>query len=169
MKIATMSKLMIESCFEKAFNDAHAAGMEAGNCCRPAPMVVTEVGIDDRPCGQQWVIDDGVCGFAWVVVRPGNSSFAKWLKKTDRGDKHYYGGISIWVRGFGQSMTRKEAYAYAFAKVLRDHGYNAPSLLTPTFFPSRLSPSFCGLRHGYQFHFCCFPSLPLLPIIIRIL
>ncbi len=68
---------------------------------------------------------DGVCGFAWVTIRPGTSSFARWVSKTGRGRKGYYGGIQIWVSGFGQSMTRKEAYADAFAAVLREAGVSA--------------------------------------------
>ena len=38
------------------------------------------------------------------------------------GYKHYYGGWYVSVREFGQSMTRKEAYAEAFAKVLTEEG-----------------------------------------------
>jgi hypothetical protein len=58
---------------------------------------------------------DGVCGFAWVVVKPATSSFAKWLKKTGWADKAYGGGLSIWIGGYNQSMTRKEAHAAAMA------------------------------------------------------
>lgn len=67
----------------------------------------------------------GVCGFAWVNVTPGTSSFARWLKKNKDGYKDYYGGISVWTRGYGQSMSKKEAYARGFAEVLRGAGINA--------------------------------------------
>ena len=45
-----------------------------------------------------------------------------YLKSLDMGYKHYYGGWYVSVREFGQSLTRKEAYAEAFAKVLSEVG-----------------------------------------------
>ena len=69
---------------------------------------------------------DGMCGFAWVNVKPGNSRFAKWLRDNGLARKDgYYGGVTVWVSQFGQSSTRKIAYAGAFAAVLREAGYNA--------------------------------------------
>lgn len=35
--------------------------------------------------------------------------------------RHYYGGTSVWVGGFNQSMQKKEAYARAFAAVVNEH------------------------------------------------
>jgi len=58
------------------------------------------------------------CGFAWIVVRPGNCAFAKWLKKNKGADKHYNGGVSIWVSKFGQSHDKKKTYARAFADTI---------------------------------------------------
>ena len=50
----------------------------------------------------------------------------KFLKDNDIGRKDsYYGGHTIWVSDFGQSVTRKENYARAFAKVLGDNGITA--------------------------------------------
>ena len=50
----------------------------------------------------------------------------KFLKDNDIGRKDsYYGGYTIWVSGFGQSVTRKENYARAFVKVLGDNGLTA--------------------------------------------
>ena len=113
------------------YKRAHEAGMKAGKEVVPTPMVVQQRANpfdDTSPVVKTYEpVMGGVCGFAWVVVTPGTSSFARWLTKTGKGSKHYYGGTSIWVGEFGQSMTRKEAYAQAFAKVLRDAGIDAYS------------------------------------------
>jgi len=69
----------------------------------------------------------GVCGFAWVKIQPATSSFARWLKKNDLARKGYGPGIDISISAYGQSMTRKAAYAGAFASVLRDAGIRAHS------------------------------------------
>ncbi len=49
------------------------------------------------------------------------------LKKLNKGHKSYYGGWDYWVSSseLGQSITRKEAYAKAFANVLKEWGINA--------------------------------------------
>jgi hypothetical protein len=124
-------KEIAEAGFEELFNRAHSAGMLAGMSIKPRAMVV---GSPSTPFGNEidrtqpvYVVEDGVCGFAWVVVKPGTSPFARWLKKTERGSKHYYGGISIWVSHFNQSMQKKEAYARRFAEVLNEHGVCAHS------------------------------------------
>jgi hypothetical protein len=64
-----------------------------------------------------------VCGFAWVNIKPGNSAFANWLKmkKIARRDE-YYGGVTVWVSDYNQSMERKMAYAGAFARTLEAAG-----------------------------------------------
>jgi hypothetical protein len=66
-----------------------------------------------------------MCGFAWVNVRPGTSSFARWLKRADLARRAYHGGLDIWVRQFNQSHERKVAYARAYADVLQDAGVTA--------------------------------------------
>ena len=69
---------------------------------------------------------EGMCGFAWVKIRPGNSSFAKWLVKNKLARSAYGGGVDIWISGFNQSVERKEACARAMAEVLRNElGVNA--------------------------------------------
>lgn len=111
------------------FDKAHAAGMVAGEGARPTPMhvVVRAHPFDDSsPIVKRYPpVMDGVCGFAWVNVRPGNSSFANWLRKTGKGHKGYHGGWEYWVSGFGQSYERKVGYAHAFAEVLREAGVQA--------------------------------------------
>jgi len=108
------------------FETAHAAGMAAGTGVVPMPMVVTPVDIFDRPTGPSYApIMDGVCGFAWITIRPGNSRAAKFAKANLGARPGYHGGMEIWVSYFNQSMTRKESYAHAFAKVLTDAGFTA--------------------------------------------
>lgn len=115
--------------FESVFTEARIAAVEAGLKCRPVPMVVQERinALDDKSAvKQEWFVDDGVCGFAWVKIRPGNSSFARWLVKNGKARSAYTGGVDIWVSEFGQSMQRKEAFAVAMAKVFREKlGVNA--------------------------------------------
>jgi hypothetical protein len=110
------------------FARADAAGKQAAATVQVRPMVVQQHAspIDDSsPVVQQWVVDDGVCGFAWVVITPGNCTAARYAKEHWGASKHYYGGVSIWISDYNQSMTRKEAYARAFAKVLQEAGIKA--------------------------------------------
>jgi len=96
------------------------AGIEAGKNARPIPMYVIDQGIPiDR-------IDDGACGFAWIAF-PGNTSFGKWAKKQGLARSHYPSGLCVWVSEFGQSVDRKDAFAGAYAKVLKDNGIDAYS------------------------------------------
>ena len=111
-----MSTAQVDALIDRA----HAAGMSAGTHSTPDPM-----GVRDSRTGQTWVVEGGPCGFAWVNVRPGTSQVAKRLRERKIGDKAYEGGVSVWVMHFHQSMARKEAYAYAFAKVLNDAGITA--------------------------------------------
>jgi hypothetical protein len=117
--------------FEELFNSAHSAGMNAGTKNSPEPMVVVQRAnpLDDSsPVVKQYpVVMDGLCGFAWVTVRPANCGFAKWLKENKRARKGYHGGIQYWVHEFNQSISRKEAYANAFAAVLKAAGIDACS------------------------------------------
>lgn len=101
--------------FEAVWNKAVMAGYEAGQAAAPAAMVVSE-----GPGGRAWYVPDGVCGFAWVTVSPGTSSFAKWLRKSGYARPAYEGGMQVWVKEFGQSMQRKEAFAAAMAETFRN-------------------------------------------------
>jgi len=101
---------------------AHRAGLEAGNNVIPQPMVVvdgkTEEVID--------VVNDGLCGFAWIDIHPARGAFVEYLKSRNWGSKKIYGaGYQIWVGQYNQSVTRKYAYAQAFAKVLNEYGIKA--------------------------------------------
>lgn len=103
--------------WQAVYNEAHAAGMAAGEAKVPQPMVVVGG-------GQTYHVPSGVCGFAWIHF-PGNCSFAKWAKKMNLSSDDYPTGKCIWVSYFNQSMEQKESYAYAFAAVLCKHGVDA--------------------------------------------
>ena len=115
---------------QEIYSEAHSAGLAAGHGCTPTPMVVgtptTPLGNDIDYSKDTYYVADGVCGFAWINIKPARGKFVKYLKDNDIGRKDsYYGGYTIWVSGFGQSMTRKENYARAFVKVLNDNGLKA--------------------------------------------
>ena len=93
---------------ETLFNRAIEAGIVAGEAATPTPMLIK---------GYAPILD-GVCGFASVNVA-GNTSFGRWIKKTGRGHKAYYGGLDISISQFSQSYERKLAMAEAMAIVLR--------------------------------------------------
>jgi hypothetical protein len=118
---------------QELYDRADKAGREAAEACTPVPMHVVERAnpLDDSsPIVKQYApVMSGVCGFAWVSIKPATSSFAKWLKKNELGrPDSYYGGLTVWVSNYGQSMEKKEAYAGAFAQVLRDAGFKAYSM-----------------------------------------
>lgn len=110
------------------YDKAHAAGMEAVNKLNVVPMTVVGHAnpLDDNsPVTERYFVADGVCGFANVVVKPANSAFAKFLVSKKLASKHYAGGVSMYVHFFNQSYQKKQAYAQAFAKVLKDSGIKA--------------------------------------------
>ena len=118
----SMSKVHCEKLLERA----HLMGMDAGRRVGVIPMVVgtpTELmGNDIDYSKKTYFVESGVCGFAGVVIKPARGKFVSYLKSLDMGYKHYYGGWYVSVREFNQSLTRKEAYAAAFAKVLGEEG-----------------------------------------------
>ena len=86
----------------------------------------TPLGDDIDYSKDTYYVSDGVCGFAWVNIKPARGKFVKFLKDNNIGRKDsYYGGYTIWVSGFGQSLARKESYARAFADVLTTNGIKA--------------------------------------------
>jgi hypothetical protein len=116
--------------FQDLYERAHQAGMNAASAAKVQPMIVgTPTSIFSNDIDETkptYFVPDGPCGFAEVIVKPGNSRFANWLKRNDIGStRHYGGGVSVWVSQFGQSYQRKMEYARAFADVLRSEGINA--------------------------------------------
>lgn len=115
---------------ERLYARAHEAGMAALEAARPTPMYVVQRANpfdDSSPIVRRYApVEGGTCGFASVVVHPGNGSFARRMRAAGRGSAEYGGGYMVkWVREGGQSLTRKEAYAQAFAEVLREAGVRA--------------------------------------------
>lgn len=114
------TKAMKRQTFVHIWERANAAGMEAGKNAIPTPMTV----VSGVPGGEQRAdyISEGPCGFAWVNMKPGTNRFAKWLVDMEIASKDsYYGGVTIWCSGFGQSIARKTAWAEAVAKSLREY------------------------------------------------
>jgi len=105
--------------FEALTAAAHAAGIKAGRECRPIPMIVCDSTGEPIEC-----VDDGACGFAWVAFA-GNTAWGRWAKKQGIAGSHYPSGLCVWVSEFGQSVDRKEAFANAYAQVLRNAGIEA--------------------------------------------
>tara|TARA_R110000868_G_scaffold23753_2_gene95035 strand:- start:1216 stop:1593 length:378 start_codon:yes stop_codon:yes gene_type:complete len=112
------------------YEQARSAGYQAADAMTPTPMVVGSAKslfsneIDyDQPVE---IVNDGVCGFAWINIKPARGKFVNYLKsiKAGRTDS-YYGGYTVWVGEFNQSMQRKEAYAHAFSRVLSANGITA--------------------------------------------
>lgn len=97
--------------FDEIYAEADEAGRIASNTCIPGY---------DGPTNIFSV--EGACGFAWVNVEC-NTAFGRWLKKSGK-VKHraYGGGYDIWCHYGNQSMTRKEAWASEFARVLENYG-----------------------------------------------
>ena len=113
---------------QEIYQQAHEHGNLAVKMAFVTPMVVQQRENplnDDSKVVREYFINDGVCGFANVIVKPANCKFAKYLQAQGLGRKHYYGGLSMSVRDFNQSLQKKEAYAEAFAKVLNDNGITA--------------------------------------------
>jgi hypothetical protein len=115
--------------FASIHQQAHEAGMAAVESAQVAPMIVgspsTPLGNDIDPKQRVYYVADGVCGFAWIVVK-GNDGFGRWACKQGIARDGYKCKM-IWVSQFNQSMQKKEAYASAYAKVVRDAGYSAYS------------------------------------------
>ena len=101
-------------------------GMDAGRRVGVTPMIVgtpTELmGSEIDYSKKTYFVEGGVCGFAGVVIKPARGKFVSYLKSIDKGYNRYGGGYYVPVRVFGQSLTRKEAYAKAFADVLKEVG-----------------------------------------------
>lgn len=110
--------------FQGILDEAHLAGREAGEKHRPTPMGFYASDLQGRRLSETEVVADGVCGFAWVHIK-GNTAFGRWAKQQGHARKNYYGGLDISIRGYGQSMEKKEAHARAAAEVLKRHGIEA--------------------------------------------
>ena len=109
--------------YQELLTRASDAGSAAGKAAVPVPMVVS-----DTQSSARWYVPGGVCGFGAVKVRPGNCSFARWaVKQGVARPTHYDGGVSFHSPFPTQSLAVHEAWAHAFADVLRAGGIRATS------------------------------------------
>jgi hypothetical protein len=94
-----MNKIAIKKDIHQlAFDASHLAGDEAAKLL------------------PEWT---GPCGFAWIIVKPGTSSFARWLIRTGHAvPDRYFGGANIPVMDYGQCLRTKRAYVLGFATEL---------------------------------------------------
>jgi hypothetical protein len=119
------NKKMTDNDFAALFDAANAAGRAAAMSCDKMMMQVVDADIWGNPIpGAVPYAPCPICGFAWVIVKPGTSSFARWLKKSGHGRKDdYYGGICVSIFDYNQSYAMKSAHAGAMAKTFRDAGF----------------------------------------------
>lgn len=114
---------------QRIFEMADKAGCEAVERLYVRPMVVTQHTNqfdDTSPIERSWFVEEGVCGFSEINIKPANGKFAKWLVVNGYARKDSYkGGICYWISQYGQSMQKKEAYANAFAAILKMNGINS--------------------------------------------
>ena len=105
--------------FASIVAEADAAGKAAVAKLNVVPMVVGQHANqmdDNSPVVKQWFVADG------VHIKPANKPFAKYLVDFGPAKKDSYnGGIYIWIGDYGQSMQKKEAYARAYADVIKAH------------------------------------------------
>lgn len=118
-KKKALTKTQCKAIYAEAYEAGLIAGKEVGV---PKFVVGSAIGLSDAiDFNKKTYILEGLCGFAWVNISPARGAFVNWLKAQEIGSKGYYGGYEIWVREFGQSVDRKEAFAQAFADVLRKY------------------------------------------------
>lgn len=121
---------------QTVFDEATVYAEKISARIKPQPMVVgtakTFFGDEIDETKPTYFVAGGVCGFAWVVIKPANSKFVKWLKKQNIGYKAYGGGWAIMARPqntrnnpLAQSLEINEAWAKAFAEMLRANGIKA--------------------------------------------
>jgi hypothetical protein len=115
--------------FEELYAKADAAGRAAVEKATIVPMVVGTAtslfGNEIDRSKPTYFVADGPCGFAYLHCRPSRGGFSSWLKKNGIGRySEYNRSWCISVSQFNQSLQKKEAYAYAFAKVVSEAGIN---------------------------------------------
>jgi hypothetical protein len=123
------SEITFKKIYNKALNAGYAAVEKMIKNNEIVPMTVVQHSnmLDDNsPIKKSWYVEDGVCGFVWVNIKPANTSFAKWLVKNDYAKKDsYYGGITIWISQYGQSMQKKSEFAKAFSTIINEYGFKS--------------------------------------------
>ena len=112
--------------WQALYDAANRAGQVAAQNVVPVPIVVGDIeplgGLLSSP--QEYdVISEGLCGGAFVCLDAGQP-FASWLYARKIGMKSK-NMIEVYAQSEGQSVGRAEAYAKAFAAVLRLHGISS--------------------------------------------
>jgi hypothetical protein len=100
--------------FKAILEAALAAGAAAHRTAVPEPMTV--IGGD-----KSYYVSEGMCGFSWVKIK-GNNGFGAYCKKAGIARPAYGGGLRISYPFPSQSYDRGQAWANAFADVLKDNG-----------------------------------------------
>lgn len=124
--------------FDLIVKEADAAGKAAVEKLEVVPMIVgQETSMFSNKIDYSkptYYVADGVCGFAWVDVYPaykGNTRAGKEERKLLESfgfrKNDYAKTYQLWVSAYNQSMQKKEAYARAYADVLRANGLKAYS------------------------------------------
>ncbi len=127
-----------QTTFKEICNIAHEAGVEAvKNVITEAVLVYQETypfsGVMDKT-KPSYILDDYPCGFSWVDVYPlnkGNTRLGKeerkMLESAGFSKNDYTKTYQLWISAYNQSIQKKEAYASAYAKVLRENDIRAYS------------------------------------------
>lgn len=124
--------------FRELCEKADAAGTAAVEVLQVIPMVVgSETTLFSGKLDYTkptYFVADGLCGFAWISITPeykGNTSLGKEERKVLEAmgfrKNDYEKTYQLSVSAFNQSIQKKEAYAAAYAKVLRSNGIRAYS------------------------------------------
>ena len=101
------------------YGEAHTAGLAAMYAVVPTPRVMRPNW--DSPLTMSYE-PEGQVGYAWIAVAS-NTSMGKWLVKHKYGQRSAFEPeVQVWVEEGGNSYERKQAYAAAFAEVLRKAG-----------------------------------------------
>lgn len=126
-QVAEKKKALTKNQCHNIYVEAYEAGLKAGNEVGVPKFIVGDaIGLSNEiDYSKPTFVLNGLCGFAWVNIKPARGAFVNYLKSRNVGSKGYYGGYEIWVSEFGQSVDRKQAFATAFAEVLRKYGIEA--------------------------------------------
>jgi hypothetical protein len=126
-QVAEKKKALTKNQCHNIYVEAYEAGLKAGNEVGVPKFIVGDaIGLSNEiDYSKPTYVLNGLCGFAWVNIKPARGAFVNYLKSRNVGSKGYYGGYEIWVSEFGQSVDRKQAFATAFAEVLRKYGIEA--------------------------------------------
>ncbi len=104
---AKMAANVLSHVYVQVLRMADEAGMKAAHECEE--QMLSLVGYQPFPA----------CGFAWVSFKPATLPFTRWLKKRGHARKAYAEtGLIMSVSKFGQSHSKKLAYARAYADVI---------------------------------------------------